>query len=319
VVNLSKYAPLAQADLQRIVADWKTRDPRAAGWKLVDSAAQTEGKLYLVSFTVDGVSQGGLVWVPASGEKLPLILFGHPDDAGVDGTYASMFLELMGSVATRAIVVFPAYRGETASLGGSAVASFPAAQSPWDRDVDDALAMLWGAAAHVSQADTARIAAVGYSRGAGVSLLAALRDSRIGSVFEIAGPTDFFSPSIQAIAMDLKDGKEHALPGLDVIDASYLKPFWRGSISADSLRRELLARSAARLALSKLLPATEAVHGSADATVSPDQSQALKEADKRVAYDEISGMTHSSFLSETSQQAAIAIQLQAFLKAHLFD
>lgn len=317
VVNLSKYASQARADLRKIAADWAARAPRAQGWTVVTSTTDTTGTLSLVRFEVDGISQGGLVWVPLAQGALPLILFGHPADEGIDGSYASTLLGFLGKARSQAIVVVPAYRGESASLGDSLVASESSSQSPWDRDVDDGLAMLHAAAKAFPQADTTRIAAVGYSRGAGTSLLSALRDPKIGSVFEIAGPTDFFAPSIQRIAMGLRKGQSYWLPGLDIINTKLLEPFWRGGISADSLRRELLERSAGRLALSGLMPATEIVFGTADTTVYPDQSRALLAADSRIACDSISGMTHSSFLQRFSQGLAISSKLESFLSAHL--
>ena len=317
VVNLAKYDSGARADLVRIVSDWRARDPVASGWTVVASQSETGGTLSLVRFSVDGVSQGGLVWMPSSSGKHPVVMFGHPDDQGIDGDFISLLGDLLGTLNSQVAIVAPAYRGEEASLGEDTVQSDAAEQSPWDRDVDDGLAMLQAALDQYPQADASRIAAVGYSRGAGVSLISAFRDARIQSVFEIAGPTDFFAPSIQRVAMGLMAGRSYSLPGLDYIDTEYLQPFKNTTISADSLRRVLLERSPARWALSGLLPSTEAVHGTADSTVSPDQSAALKAADSRVTYLPITGMTHTSFLSVLSQSMPISSALQAFLKNHL--
>ena len=324
VVNLVKYRTGARADLARITGDWSTRNPVANGWTVVKSLPPSAGgTLSLVSFSVDGVAQGGLVWMPTAGGKHPVILFGHPDDQGISGGFLSEFAILLGTLDSQVVIVAPAYRGEVASLDSlTSVASDSGAQSPWDRDVDDGLAMLQAALDRYPQADASRISAVGYSRGAGVSLISAFRDARIQSVFEIAGPADFFAPSIQRIAIGLMAGQSFSLPGLDYIDANYLQPFQDRTISADSLRRELLARSPARLALSGLLPATEAIHGTADSTVNPDQSAALKAADSRVTYVSIAGMTHTSFLEFSiqtylTQTGPIADSLQTFLRKHL--
>jgi acetyl esterase/lipase len=331
VVNLKTYAVQARTDLQRILADWAARDPVATGWTVVDvdSTSNTDslgnviGKMYLVSFSVEGISQGGLVWVPNSTRPLPVVLFGHPDDNGTDDSYVQLLGDLMGTQFNQAIIVAPAYRGETATLTTdySMVTSDASAQSPWDRDVDDGLAFLGATLSHFST-DASRIAAVGYSRGGGVSLISALRDPSIHSVFEIAGPTDFFSRSMQNIAMGLVQGKSYDLPGLDYLHTQYLQPFQSGSISADSLRSVLLRRSPARWALSGLLAPTEAVQGTADSTVNPDQSRNLVAADPEVDYLSIAGMTHTSFLEGSSdtdytQADAISTALQAFLKTHL--
>ena len=326
VVNLVKYRSEARSDLARITADWSTRNPVASGWTVVASRPQSGGTLSLVSFSVDGVAQGGLVWMPTSGGKHPVVLFGHPDDQGIAAGFFSALGLLLGPLDSQVVIVAPAYRGEVASLdSATAVLSDTSVQSPWDHDVDDGLAMLQAALDHSPNADASRIAAVGYSRGAGVSLISAFRDSRIQSVFEIAGPTDFFAPSVQRVALGLMAGQSISLPGLDYLDAHYLRPFQSGAISADSLRRVLLERSPARFALSGLLPSAEAVHGTLDSTVDPDQSAALKAADSRVTYLSIAGMTHTSFLQYptfsmpiyVSQTAPIADSLQTFLGRHL--
>lgn len=320
VVDLSTHAALARQDLQSILADWNARRPLATQWEIVATdSSDRRGKTHLVRFSVDGIVQGGLVWIPKSSKPLPVILFGHPSDNGISDDFFTLLRSLLGSLDSQVVIVAPAYRGETATLNNDDVESDTSKQSPWDRDVDDGLAFLKGSLEQFPSCDPTRIAAVGYSRGAGVSLISALRDKSIGSVFEIAGPTDFFAPSLQNIALGLLADKTYDLPGLDYLNAKFLQPFKTGTISADSLRRVLLRRSVARWALSGQLPATEAVHGTADSTVNPDQSEALVAADRRVAYLKIQGMTHSSFLFPTlyTQSAAISSDLQKFLKAHL--
>ena len=326
VVNFDKYQSQARANIKAIAADWASRHSQLSEWKEVYTVTSplipTYGTLRLVSFAVDGVSQGGFVWIPKSAQNgsVPVVLFGHPDDQGIDLFYMYALLsQLMDStIASRVAIVAPAYRGEIASAGTASVASDISAASPWDRDVDDALAMLNGALSNYSrQLDASRICAVGYSRGAGVSLLASLRDARIQSVFEIAGPADFFAPSIQRLSMSLLAGHTADLPGLNALNSQLLQPFGKRTISADSLRHALLQRSAARLALSGLLPTSTAVHGNADTTVYPDQSIALHKASARVTYLPIAGMTHSSFFSDMTQISQVQTALQGFLRTQL--
>lgn len=324
VVNLSRFAVDSRNDLQRIVADWDSRTPTASGWTIVsiDSLSDRTSKTFLVRFSVDGILQGGLVQVPNSSKPLPVLLFGHPADEGINKAHLSVLGTVLGSFNDEAIIVAPAFRGEAASLGSLTVSSDPSNQSPWDRDVDDALAFLHASLQNIPQCDTSRIAAVGYSRGGGVVLLAALRDKRIASVAEISGPTDFFAPSLQTIALGLAAGNSYDLPGLDFLNTRYLQPFMNGEIPADSLRRVLLRRSAARFALSGRLPATLAIHGTADSTVNPDQSQALKSAARNVNYVPIKGMDHSSFVrgiltGDNTHAMAISNSLAPFLRSHL--
>jgi hypothetical protein len=330
VVNLSKYRVAADSDLSRILADWASRTPRATGWTQVassDTAMGTghHGTLSLVRFSVDGVSQGALVWTPTASGKLPVLLVGHPGDGGVSDDILSGLGMLMGvptgALVDSVILVAPAYRGETAWLGNDSVVGDPATASPWDRDVDDALGLLQAELDREPRADAARISAFGFSRGAGVSLLAALRDARIRSVFEIAGPTDFFAPSIQQVAFALYAGQSIDLPGVNYLTDRYVAPLWNGSIPADSIRTALLRRSPARLAGSHVLPdPVVAVQGLSDSTVFPEHTRHLAAADPRVDTTMIAGMGHTTWLESANlftQALPIGNALTAFLRNNL--
>lgn len=315
VAALRERADLARRDAGLIATEWLARHPVASSWTLVDSSVQAgSGTTYLVRFSVDGVSQGGLVWIPVAAAPVPVVLFGHPGDAGLTGQFLNLFGLLLGPIKGQSILVAPAYRGETATLGTSSVGSDSLAASPWDRDVDDGLAFLQAVLDHFPKADANRIAAVGYSRGAGVSLLSGIRDSRIGGVFEVAGPADFFAPSVQRVGVTLAQGGTIDLPGLDYLEAHVLAPFRSGAIPADSVRRELLRRSPARLALAGGLPfPVEVVHGLSDTTVHPDQSRALLAAKPDAVVKFVPGANHTNIL----QSATVAIELQSFLQSHL--
>ena len=327
VVDLAEHADRVRLDVKRIASDWNSRRPKARGLDVVavDSVSNPAGRTALVRCSVDGIEQGGLVWIPKRVGKLPVVLFGHPDDKGVGAeTHLRLLAFLMDSLYAKTIVVAPAFRGETARLGSDSVVSDTTSRSPWDRDVDDGIALLDAVlASNHKIADASNIGAVGYSRGAGVALLTALRDRRIRCVYEIAGPTDFFARSLQTLAMYLFAGAQLDLPGVNNINREHLQPFLRGAISADSLRRVLLSKSPARLALSGLLPSTTAMHGAEDATVSNDQSEALKAAEPLVRYEKIPGMGHTSFVKklftgDPSEAMAISASMVPFLESHLY-
>lgn len=310
VVSLSNR----NGDLAAILADWNSRSPRAEGWTVVDSLVETASVTQLVRFSVDGVEQGALVRRPlkATG-KLPVVLFCHPSDNGITPLYMNVFANVLDSLADQVLIVAPAFRGETATLGTSSVTSPTLSQSPWDRDVDDAMAAL-SAGLSLYSADSSRVAALGYSRGGGVALLASLRDPRIGSVFDISGPADLFAPSFQRVAVQLFAGGSSTLPGIKVLDTLLIKPFASGRISADSLRRGMLRRSPARWARSGLLAPTQAVHGDADSTVNIDQSRALVAADStRASLAVASGASHEMVIFSLTLES----NLVPFLKARL--
>lgn len=304
------------ADLKAIVADWNARRPVLSGFTIVDSVSDGIATTHLVRFSVEGIEQGALIRRPLGiAGPLPVILFGHPSDDGMSSFYLNVFTNLLEDVANHALIVAPAFRGEAASLNIDSlvarVESPAISQSPWDRDVDDALALLTEALSRYPT-DPSRIAAVGYSRGAGVSLLAGLRDARIGSVLEIAGPADLFAPSFQKVAIRLLNGGTSDLPGIKVIDTLLIKPFAAGTISVDSMRRGMLRRSPARWARSGLLPATVAFHGDADTVVNIDQSRALvAAAPAQATLRTATGANHVSILFATGLKDTLSARLRS--------
>lgn len=331
VVNLKKYSALVDSDLSRILRDWASRTPVATGWTVVSSSNSVmtplTGTTQLVRFSVDGIQQGGLVWIPNTSGSHPVVLVGHPGDGGVDDEIAYLFGTLVGTSnlgggsvnLDKVILVFPAYRGENASLGSDTVKSDESTISPWDRDVDDGLAMLQSVLDRVPGADASRISAIGFSRGAGVSLISALRDARIKSVFDIAGPTDFFCSSIQRVSFAIAANVPVDLPGVNYLGKRYVAPFWNGAISADSIRTALLRRSVARMAASRVLPKVESVQGLNDSTVFPEHMRHLALADSRVDTLPVAGMSHTSWMttSNLTQLLTVGRALQAFLKTNL--
>lgn len=308
VVSLSNR----NADLAAILADWNARSPKPEGWTVIDSLVGTASVTQLVRFSVDGVEQGALVRRPLSAAgKLPVVLFCHPSDDGMGSFYLDFFVSALGDLADQVLIVAPAFRGETASLGTDSVISPALGQSPWDRDVDDAMAAL-SAGLSLYSADSSRVAALGYSRGGGVALLASLRDPRIGSVFDISGPADLFAPSFQRVAIGLFAGGTSTLPGIKVLDTLLIKPFASGRISADSLRRGMLRRSPARWARSGLLPLTQAVHGDADSTVNIDQSYALvAAAPNQATLRTSSGANHLTVLFTKGLSDSLSTRLRS--------
>jgi hypothetical protein len=311
VVDFSR----APEDLRLILSDWKSRTPRATDWTAVRDSTDSAATTSLVKFSVDGISQGAVVRIPvgASG-RMPVILFGHPSDDGLQRIYFNYLLTILGPLVNQVIVIAPSYRGETTWMGADSIPSPTVSQSPWDRDVDDAMALLSATLEKVPQADGSRIACIGYSRGAGVSLLASLRDSRIRAVYEMAGPADLFAPSFQKVAIDLINGGTSTLPGIKVLDTLLIKPFAQGRISADSLRRGMLRRSAARWALSGQLPTTTAIHGTIDGVVNFDQSKALVSASpKQATLLPVEGANHTTVLFAST----LIPTLETFLKTNL--
>ncbi len=147
--------------------------------------------------------------------------------------------------------------------------------SPWDRDVDDALALLNATLETTPEADPARIGVLGFSRGACVGLLMAIRDPRIDLVVEFFGPTDFFGPFVQEVVEEALRGQPRDLPGLDYLNRTFLQPLKSGELTIEDVRPELLRRSPVYFA--SHLPQVQVHHGTADDVVPVGEAQRLIE------------------------------------------
>jgi acetyl esterase/lipase len=289
------FAPPSEAEIDAVRQEWTARDVSAQAVQADDSLTLTaEGTAFdvrILSHAVpaaDGsepIRHTGAVLVPdGAAGPLPVLVYGHGGDSGVQLTGGlsdvQRLLGLMGDLRDRFVYVVPAFRAETVSADGTTYRAEGRA-SPWDRDVDDTLALLNAALATTDVADADRVAALGYSRGAGVVLLAALRAARFGdppirTVIETAGPTDFFGPYVREIVAEALDGNPRNLPGLDVLNRRFIQPLQAGDLGIDAVRRALLRRSPVYFAVD--LPRVQIHHGRRDNVVAPSQADRLADA-----------------------------------------
>lgn len=274
-------APTPQ-ELDRVrVEEWGARSPAAEG--VAEELSRdfplgpSPGTLRVFSHLVDGHRHYGAVVAPdgAAPGSLPVVVYAHGGDGGLDVDELSLVVAALGEVADDFVYVAPSFRSEPLVVGSTTFASEGPA-SPWDRDVDDALALLEVAVEETPEADPERIGALGFSRGAGVALLMAIRDPRIDRVVEFFGPTDFFDPWVREIVSDALRDRLRDLPGLAVLNERFIQPLERGTLSVEEFRLELVRRSAVLFA--DRLPPVQVHHGSADTVVSVSQGERLIEA-----------------------------------------
>jgi hypothetical protein len=282
-VNLSElFAPPTPSELTATLDDWSRRDVSPQNVEEVDSATVVLGVLNadtltvrILSHTVGGVRHFGAVIVPRGGTtgSLPVLVMAHPGDGGVDvdGTLALLGFSLGGTLESF-VTVIPSFRSEALTFQGATYQSAGMA-SPWDRDVDDALALLNVAIQVTLEADSGRIGVLGLSRGAGVGLLMAIRDPRIAEVVEFFGPTDFFGPFVQDVVAEALLGAPRDLPGLNDLNAQFIQPLQRGDLSIADVRPQLVRRSPVYFV--DRLPQLQVHHGTADSVVSVSQAQRL--------------------------------------------
>lgn len=272
------FAPASAAEIEAVRADWARRDVSASGVsvELTEELAfgESTATLRIVSHVVAGARHFGAIIVPdgAAPETLPLLVYSHGGDKGVavdDITFVALAL---GELSRRFVYVIPSFRSEPLRYEGrSWVSEGPS--SPWDYDVDDALALANVAFETTPEARPDAIHIIGGSRGAGVALLAGARDERVERIAAFFGPTDFFDDWIKAIARKTALDGPWDLPGLIHLDSTLVQPVVRGTLSSSEARLELVRRSSVLFAAD--FPAVQVHHGTADFVVPVSQAESL--------------------------------------------
>ena len=259
-------------------ADWAGRDVSAAqvSVELTEEMAlgPSMATLRIVSHVVAGVRHFGAIIVPAGAEpeSLPVLMYAHGGDSGVSVDDLQFVALSLGELSTRFMYVVPSFRSEPLRYGGRTwVSEGPSGH--WDQDVDDALALVNVAFESTPEAKPGTFSILGGSRGAGVALLAGVRDPRVDRIVAFFGPTDFFDDWIRVIAWKTALDGPWDLPGLIHLDSTLIKPFVRGGITIPEARLGLVRRSSVLFAAD--LPAVQLHHGTADFTVPVSQAESL--------------------------------------------
>ena len=272
------FAPASAAEVEIVRADWAGRDVSAAqvSVELTEEMAlgPSTATLRIVSHVVAGVRHFGAIIVPggAEPESLPVLMYAHGGDSGVSVDDLQFVALSLGELSTRFMYVVPSFRSEPLRYGGRTwVSEGPSGH--WDQDVDDALALVNVAFESTPEAKPGTFSILGGSRGAGVALLAGVRDPRVDRIVAFFGPTDFFDDWIRVIAWKTALDGPWDLPGLIHLDSTLIKPFVRGGITIPEARLGLVRRSSVLFAAD--LPAVQLHHGTADFTVPVSQAESL--------------------------------------------
>lgn len=280
-VNLDElFAPPTSAEVQAILDAWGERDVSANTVQTVVTGSETVGAtsatIRIVSHVVDEAVHFGAILVPdgAAAASLPVLIYSHGGDGGVDiDELLPIIPFLLGGLESEFVLVAPAFRSEPLIYEGATYQS-EGAPSPWDRDVDDALALLSVTLSGlVPEADPSRVGVIGFSRGANVALLMAERDTRIDLVVEFFGPTDFFGPFVQDVVEEALRGQPRDLPGLDYLNTQFIQPLKRGELTIADVRPELVRRSPVLFAVR--LPPLQVHHGTDDPIVPVGEAESL--------------------------------------------
>ncbi len=288
------FADPTDAELMAVRADWAGRNTESDNVE-VEASVDLLGdgsRVVILSHTTgdETFTHYGAVRLPAGDAPengWPVLVFNHGGDTGLDleqhlGFIADPTMSPFFAVASQSVVVFPTFRSETmttpAPLPDYTSGGDP---SPWDRDVDDAFALLDATLdTYPDETDESRLGTLGISRGGNVSLLMAERDDRLDAVVDYFGPTDFTAGSIQFLANDLltgTPGRQDSLrqvPGAAYLEATLLDPLAAGTLSYEDGRLEVVKRSSSFFASE--LPNTQAHHHQCDIVVPFDQFLALQ-------------------------------------------
>jgi dipeptidyl aminopeptidase/acylaminoacyl peptidase len=273
------FAAPTSTEIDAVAAQWAARTPAATDVTTeIDSVFTPSGltfavRVRVVSHVVDGFRHVGAI-VTADGVTgpAPVVVYTHGGDGGVAVEDLLQTLPVLGTEAADFVWVVPSFRSESLRFAGETYTS-QGTPSPWDRDVDDALSLFEVALSVEAAADETSVGVLGFSRGAGVALLMAIRDDRIDRVVEFFGPTDFFDVYVRDVVAEALRGTPRDLPGLDWLDATYLQPLALGEKTIAEVRLELVRRSAVLFA--EELPAVQIHHGTADAVVEVSQAESL--------------------------------------------
>ena len=272
------FAPPTAAEVEAIRADWAQRDISAAEvtFELTESypLSETPATLRIVSHRVGEVLHYSAILAPDSAApgSLPILMYLHGGDNGVEVDEIGIVIFALGELRDRFVYVIPSFRSEPLEYEDREwVSTGPGGH--WDYDVDDALALLNVALELTPQAKIEGLSIVGGSRGAGVALLAGIRDERIENIVALFGPTDFFDDWVREIAREAAMGSPRDLPGVSHIDTTFIQPYMRGEVDLAEVRLELVRRSSVLFA--EDLPAVQLHHGDGDETVLVSQAHSL--------------------------------------------
>ena len=251
----SLFEPPSAAEIARVRAEWRARDLEPADVAVVREYPQTIGGIdytaRVIRHRVHGDTHYGLVLVPAGARNAPLVV----EAKGVSPSFFPLrpggltVPEVLGPDAARAILVAPAYRGESLIVDADTFTSAGDRSDVWDGATDDLLAFLVVAKRTTPEADTTRVCVFGRSRGGTVALLASIREPSIDCAVAWAAPTDWFELMGQQ-GWTVRQAAEEALYSsseLHEIGGQFLNTFLRrvaaGEEPMERARRRMLASS----------------------------------------------------------------------------
>jgi dipeptidyl aminopeptidase/acylaminoacyl peptidase len=279
------FAPPTEEEIAQVEAEWAKIRQRVSTQSSTEWTVETTGtfpggtKIQMVSHLVDGQRHYAAVRFPRifrEGGSYPVLLLDNTDTRGASIMNVMRFSQSIYTIG-RCIVLVPSYRGATIN-GGFKFGTFTSEGTPGSiaRDAQDASALLDVVLKNIPEADSNRIITLGMGRGAGVSLLTGIQDTRISAVVSVSGVTDCFLPSLRTrISASITNNASLTSPILDAVAKQIVTPYERQELTLSKARLELLRRSPLYFAAS--LPNIQIIHGDEDKTVSIKHAERLNQ------------------------------------------
>ena len=283
-VNLTKlFAPPSSDELTKIKSQWTSKTPEIKEIKIEDTTQAIINfkfhKTHVISHTnTENVKHyAALIFPTDTTKKHPVLFINHGGEEGIDFLSYVFLLNLNAqliNLAKNYILVFPSFRSEKLIMNPSTTYQSTGSHSPWDKDVDDCIGLLTTILRfYPLNADLSKVYALGISRGAGVSMLWAVRDNRVKKVVEFFGPTDFLSDWVKEKTISAILGESEDLSGFDYLNNTVLQPLKNNEISINEARHELIKRSSLYF-LKNIIP-LQIHHGQSDETIPVSQAEIL--------------------------------------------
>ena len=206
-------APVMRFESAALEADWASRNPVASEFEQIGQSIEPDGtRRIVVAHQVDGYLHYGAVVIPPAEEfeKLPVLVICHPGAGGVRWDDEEWFFALLADPALRQrfVLVVPSFRGERLSAGMLGSFTSEGRMSVFDRDADDAIALLDCVLENFTNADPHLVLSTGWSRGGQVAYRIAQRDRRIRGVIDFCGMSDEWTINGQGYMHEFFAGRQ---------------------------------------------------------------------------------------------------------------
>ena len=280
------FAPPTAGEIAATRLIWDARDTTAHDWTIETTSVMNGFEYRVASHTVGGAYRHYVgIRFPRNhvpGQRYPVLLKCHGDETGANVYDLNSMDQFLPSdcVPNDYIVVAPTYRGEPLDLGSLGYFESEGVSNVNDLDVDDAIAALDGVLRFVPEADEARVAAYGGSRGGTVACRVGVRESRVALVIALFGQYDYFLPSLQAEAENVlyRGGSTSNQVSAGLV-THVIWPWYQGTITTAEARRKMLLRSTVYFVqpYAELFPKLRLHHGALDGVIPVEQADRLNE------------------------------------------